>query len=290
MNPSPTLLPWWELHFSCSDPDDFAAALISAGAAGAHLTGPHHVTCYLQADSAAKAAFCLEASHLGASLLAESPVEEKNWTEDCPELWEPLRVGEIDIIPVQSADSAPDCSSSARHVIRIIPGTGFGTGHHPSTAMIIELMQASHFTAQRPRSVLDVGTGSGILAVAASKLFEAAVTATDIDPLALSNAVDNARLNECTDTIQFSDTRAAALSGKFDLILANIYAEVLQSLRPDFERLLAPHGTLIVSGIMLPLATNVQQDFERAAWRIEKRLERSGWVSLELRRSSATKS
>lgn len=282
--------PWWELHFSCSDPDDFAAATLALGAGGAVLTDDHHVTCYLQGEQEHLEDFCRRAAQLGGVFISSAPVESRNWTEDCPELWEPLRILQLDIIPVESEEQTRAATPRPEPFIKILPGMGFGTGHHASTANVLELLQSDALRRNPPRRVLDVGTGSGILAIAARKLFGAAVSAIDNDPLALENAATNARLNDCDSKIDISGTPAAQVDGTFDLILANIYAEVLQSLRPDFERLLAANGRLIVSGIMLPLASELQQNFERHAWTIESRLERSGWVGLVLQRASATRS
>ncbi|MBN8549513.1 MAG: 50S ribosomal protein L11 methyltransferase [Deltaproteobacteria bacterium] len=278
-------LPWWELVFSCSDADDFAASALGFGASGAHLSDEHHVTCYLQAEEAAKDLFCAKAQQNGGQFISAKLVEEKNWNATCPDLWERLQIGTLEIVPVATENEAGQPTQDSHRQLRIVPGTGFGTGHHPTTSMIIELLQAAQVVAEPPKKVLDVGTGSGILAIAAWKLFGVPVEAVDIDPLALENAATNATLNHCSTALSFSTTPASALTGRFNLILANIYAEVLQSLRPDFQRLLAADGTLIVSGIMLPLASQLQQDFEMNAWKTLHRLERLGWVSFVFKRA-----
>jgi ribosomal protein L11 methyltransferase len=279
-------LAWWELRFSCSDPDDLAAALIVEGAGGAIINDEHHITCYYQSDSVSKDAFIAKARKLGATLVAEVAVEEKNWVQSCPDVCQELQVEGIRIIPLTDVPAKADPRGTASDKILLIPGTGFGTGHHATTAMMLRILQLPEIKSLAPKHVLDVGTGSGILAVAAWKLFAAEVTATDNDPLALENAKINIALNACEKYVQISAAAASNLTGSFALIVANIYAEVLQALRPDFERLLAPGGALALSGIMLPLAAALQRDFEKHGWESTQRLDSEGWVSLLLRRKS----
>jgi ribosomal protein L11 methyltransferase len=189
-------------------------------------------------------------------------------------------VGKLTIVPCDD-DAAPDASPTR---LQIVPGTGFGTGHHATTFLILELLQQPLFTQPPPQSVLDVGTGSGILALAARKLFQARVTGIDIDDLALDNARTNARLNACGD-LALSATPIEATTGSFNLIVANIYAEVLQTLSPDFARLLSPGGALIVSGIMHSLADPLLVHFERNGWTLKERREREGWVAIVFARA-----
>lgn len=266
---------WWELRFSCADAEELGALLLELGAGGTVILSPRELLCYLQADDTERAHLCDVAETQGATLLSSSAVKDENWTRSCPELWEPLAVGKITIVPCDD-DAAPDPNPTR---LQIVPGTGFGTGHHATTFMILELMQQPLFAEPPPQTVLDVGTGSGILALAARKLFQARVTGIDIDDMALDNARTNARLN-AFDNFDLSTTPIGAVTGSFNLIVANIYAEVLQTLSPDFARLLSPGGALIVSGIMHSLADPLVAHFERNGWSLKERRERDGWVAI----------
>ena len=148
-------------------------------------------------------------------------------------------------------------------VVTIDPGMAFGTGQHATTKLCAELLLK--FLKQNPNcSVLDLGTGSGILAIIAHKAGASKVTAVDIDPEALDAARENFEKNGCADKItlldnierdevpRVADPRDADPRDAvpFDLIVANILSSTLVQLKPELERLLAPQGTLIVSGIL----------------------------------------
>ncbi len=138
----------------------------------------------------------------------------------------------------------------------IDPGMAFGTGEHPTTQMIVEWLDQNH--AQKFTQILDIGTGSGILAIAAKKFFpHAFITATDLDTNCKEEVPKNFALNALTlDQIELrcgdsADLRLLSESGKrFDLILSNIYGEVLARLAPDIEKLLSPQGTWVATGVL----------------------------------------
>ncbi len=131
-------------------------------------------------------------------------------------------------------------------VIDLVPGLAFGTGQHQSTRLCLRLLGQQIAGGER---VLDVGTGSGILAVAAARLGAATVVATDIDPLAVDAARQTARQNQAADRIE---VREASIPGTetFDLITANLTADILQYLAADLATALQPRGRLIVSGLI----------------------------------------
>ncbi len=284
MNSEVTKSQWWELRLSATYPEEVAALLVNAGAGGAQILDEHHLLVYLQATSSGLEEFLKQAAQCGATLIDTTPVIQENWTAQCPELWRPISVGELKVIPVDELSPFTERKRPTATEILIVPGTGFGTGHHASTAMLLELLQSDPVRALAPAQVLDIGTGSGILAIASHKLFGARVVATDIDPLALENARQNVSLNECSAAIEIAAKESSLLQGSFALIVANIYAEVLCSLRPDFERLLAPSGLLLMSGIMLPKFAGLLQDFEQHGWHLKLRCDRDGWVSVIMSR------
>ena len=131
-------------------------------------------------------------------------------------------------------------------VIDLAPGLAFGTGLHQSTRLCLALLAE---TVRDGISVLDVGTGSGILAVAAARLGASSVLATDIDPLAVDAAQDTARRNRLRQQIEVRELSIPA-EERFDLVVANLTADLLQGLADELVSALKPEGRLIVSGLI----------------------------------------
>lgn len=137
------------------------------------------------------------------------------------------------------------------HVLEMDPGMAFGTGQHESTRLALSLLSFC-FRNRRDRieSVLDVGTGTGILAMAAAVFGAGHVVAVDNDPEAVTAACDNIRRNRLTEKITVTDTPLADIRGQFDLICANIVHDVLIDMAPQFKRLLAPGGHVVLAGLL----------------------------------------
>ena len=136
-------------------------------------------------------------------------------------------------------------------VIEIDPGMAFGTGTHGTTRLCLEAVAAAFEDEVPPRRVLDVGTGSGILAIAAAAYGAAQVLACDIDPEACAIAFENAALNQVDEKISFTIAPLEELEGEFDLVLANILAEENIRLADALVAHLAPGGRLVLSGILI---------------------------------------
>lgn len=184
-------------------------------------------------------------------------IENKDWQESWKATFKPVSIGStIAILPPWENKNA----YSHTHKIVIDPGMAFGTGQHETTKLCLENLM-THL-AQTPNlsspSVLDVGTGSGILAIAAKKLGAQHVVGIDIDPICLPIAVENAKNND-VHGIQFLYSAVDALRLEhFDIVLANIQSTPLKSLIPAMKERLAPHGVLILSGILV----SEMQEFE----------------------------
>jgi ribosomal protein L11 methyltransferase len=136
-----------------------------------------------------------------------------------------------------------------------------------------------------PYAILDLGTGSGILAIAAAKLFGSPVEAIDIDPMAIENARDNTAMNGVDNLIELSTKPLQELSGPYDLILANVYGEVLVQLASEVSRVAQPHATIIMSGITELVWNQVYTAYcSTLKWRVEDETSENGWVCAVLRR------
>jgi ribosomal protein L11 methyltransferase len=172
--------------------------------------------------------------------------------------------------------------------IEIEAGLAFGTGHHATTRSCLILLDRLARTRQ-PRNVLDLGCGSGVLAIAAAKRLRARVLASDIDPDAVAVARDNVRLNGAAPwvtVVAAAGLEHAAIRARapFDLILANILASPLIALAPALATAVAPGGHLILSGLLERQGPRVLAAYRARGLRPLKRLVLEGWVSLLLRR------
>ncbi len=207
--------------------------------------------------------------------LALHEVAEDDWLESWKAQFTPLRIGRFLVRPTWSE------VRSIEGVIELVldPGMAFGTGLHPTTQQALEAVSTLPLEA---RSVLDVGTGSGILAIAAAKRGASPVVAVDVDPLAVEAARENAERNGVA--IPVGAGSAAEVPGRFDFVIANIVSPVLQQIAPDLVRRLAPGGTLFVAGIGEPAEAQTRDAFARAGLGVQERTQREDWVALTLTR------
>jgi len=167
-------------------------------------------------------------------------VEQRDWLEEWKKNWQPVEVGRLVIAPPWSKIDAGD-----RCVIRIEPGMAFGTGTHETTRLCLAAMQSYY----EGGSLLDVGTGTGILAIAAAACAPAAhVEACDTDPDAIEIARENAAANGVADRIHFWSGSIDESTSSADFICANLTAEAISSLLPTLVALCC--GRLVLSGIL----------------------------------------
>ena len=170
-----------------------------------------------------------------------------------------------------------------RTVITLDPGMAFGTGTHETTALCLETLDA---VIQGGERVLDIGTGSGILAIAALKLGAAAAEGVDIDPMCVRTAGENAARNGVSDRLQvlIGDLSDKA-SGTYDVICANIVANAIKALAPEVPALLREHGTFVASGIIDTRRDEVIEALRAAGLDVQEVKEKNGWVALVCRRA-----
>jgi ribosomal protein L11 methyltransferase len=175
-------------------------------------------------------------------------LDDQDWATCWQKYFTPFEIVPGLVIKPSWEEYAPEKN---QHVLEMDPGMAFGTGQHESTRLALFLIAASFAEKSRvPKTVLDVGTGTGILAMGAAVFGACNVTAIDNDPQSVEIAAANIRHNDLHGTIQVSGLSLAEIRGSFDLICANIIHDVLVAMAPDFRRLLAPGGHTVLAGIL----------------------------------------
>ncbi|MBS1825216.1 MAG: 50S ribosomal protein L11 methyltransferase [Acidobacteria bacterium] len=193
---------------------------------------------------------------------------------DCGSVWmlapRPICIAGLLITPPQ--DAAPDA-------LRLLDSGAFGSGHHPTTALCVEGIRDA-LGDEPVNRLLDVGTGSAILALAALRMGVAHATALDIDPSALETAAHNARLNQLENRLQLVAGGVGDISGTWPLVVANILAAPLIEMAPVLARRLSSRGRLILSGITDTLEAEVRQAYRHVGIEHRETRSRQGWVAV----------
>jgi len=212
-------------------------------------------------------------------------VEAKDWVTATLEALVPVRAGRFIVHGRHDRAKVPPNKLG----IEIEAALAFGTGHHGTTRGCLLLLDRV-LKAYRPRRVLDLGTGTGVLAISAAKALRINVLASDIDPLSVLTARDNARLNATgvlVETIRASGFSAPefARRGPFDLVLANILANPLRQMATPMARHLAPSALVILSGLLPHQAQGVIAAYRARGLVLERQIRIEGWSSLLLRKA-----
>lgn len=263
------------------DPDDELSAREDASA-------PYEITVHLPDDAAAPAA--IDATeralwHIQAfglrpvGELRVRSVDDADWEQAWKENYEPQRIGRVVVVP--SWISEPMGADEVE--LRLDPGMAFGTGLHPTTRGCLTLLQR---LGPMPPAVLDLGSGSGILALAALRLGAERAVCLDTDPVAVAATLANAAANGLDERVTAKlGTLSAEPDGEsYDLVLANVVAAVLVELATPLAAHTAMGGTLLASGIISERGGEVLAALTGAGFDVIDRLDDGEWVSLRLRR------
>jgi len=188
----------------------------------------------------------------------------------------PVRIGRLQIVPV---DHQP-----GRDTLRLIDADAFGTGLHPTTALCVEELERLVDMAP-PRAVLDVGTGSGVLALSALLMGVPRALGIDTDREALHVAAENARINRLEHRLELARGGPETVTGAWPLVLANVLAAPLIDMAPELVRRVGHHGQLVLSGIPSSVEGDVDRAYGRLGMRRVRATSRRGWVALLLQAS-----
>ena len=207
-----------------------------------------------------------------------SKIENEDWDIVWRRFFRPVQVTQrLAVIPVWE----PVPASLTCHVIRIDPGPAFGTGQHPTTRMCLNAMEKACFEGSW--TMLDIGTGSGILAIYGARLGAGRVAAIDIDPEAVRWAKRNIELNDLPIEVELSSRRLENFKQRFSLITGNLILGTILDLSPCFPRILAPQGKLILSGILREQVGEVEEKLSQYGLCKDHVLFQEEWACLIIR-------
>ena len=215
-----------------------------------------------------------------------APIDpEINWVAKSLEGLAPVIAGGFYVYGSHETEPVPEGLTP----MKIDAAQAFGTGHHETTTGCLEAIETL-LTERTPTRMIDIGTGTGVLAIALAKRLEAVILATDIDPIAVTTTIDNAVENgvgEQIDAIEAIglDHEEITARAPYDLVVANILAGPLTELAPGVGTITQPGGTAILSGILNTQADGVIAAYETAGFTLKDHLKRKEWTTLVLEKN-----
>lgn len=212
----------------------------------------------------------------GAATVTSEAVNNREWATVWQKYYHPLRVtNQLTIVP-QWENYQP--SSSSEKLIVLDPGMAFGTGTHPTTRLMLEALE---IVVHGGESMIDVGTGSGVLSIAAKLLGAGQVEAYDIDDVAVRSAKKNINLNQSAKDIKVGvNSLLDGIHTQVDLVVANILAEIIVPLVPQAYENLKPGGQFLVSGIIKDKAELVETELKKHHFIVDQKLQMKDWYGM----------
>jgi len=224
-------------------------------------------------------------------------VDDEDWATAWKQYFKPLRIS--DTLTIKPTWEQYEAGPNER-IIELDPGMAFGTGTHPTTALCLQTLES---VIRGGEEIIDVGTGSGILAIGACRLGAKSVLALDLDPIAVSSATENVKLNELSQQIEVrlsdllgvikedtageanaSGALATAVTVPVDLVVANILAEIILLFVDDVYAALKPNGIYIASGIYKNKENDVEQGLIRSGFEIVEKRRDEEWIAFIARK------
>ncbi|MBY0096320.1 50S ribosomal protein L11 methyltransferase [Mesobacillus maritimus] len=213
---------------------------------------------------------------IGLNKVTLSEVREEEWATAWKQYYHPVKISDKFTIVPTWEDYTPVHSDEL--IIELDPGMAFGTGTHPTTVLCIQSLERTVSPGDR---IVDVGTGSGVLSIAAAKLGATKIEALDLDEVAVNVARSNIKLNKVDEVVKVRQNNLLdGVEGETDIIVANILAEVILRFVDDAHRLVKKDGYFISSGIIQQKKDDVKEAILKAGFTIEEIITMEDWVSI----------
>ena len=217
---------------------------------------------------------------IGKNNVSVSEVHEEEWATAWKKYYHPVKISKRFTVVPTWEEYTP--VNSDELIIELDPGMAFGTGTHPTTVMSIQALER---TVKKGDSVIDVGTGSGVLSIAAAMLGAEKVKALDLDEVAVQSAKLNLELNKVHTIVNVSQNNLLeGISDEVDVVVANILAEVILRFTDDVAKTVKPGGYFIAAGIIQQKKDQVKESIETAGFDIEETLRMEDWVAFIAKR------
>lgn len=212
---------------------------------------------------------------LGKNQVSISEINEEEWATAWKKYYHPVKISEkFTIVPTWEIYEPV---SSDELIIELDPGMAFGTGTHPTTVLCIQALER---TVQKDDNVIDVGTGSGVLSIAAGLLGAKHIQALDLDQVAVESARLNCKLNKVQNVVKVSQNNLLdGIEGPVDLVVSNILAEIIVRFIDKAYEVLKENGTFITSGIIQNKKHEVKEALQNAGFVIEETMVMEDWVA-----------
>lgn len=207
-------------------------------------------------------------------------LEDKNWNADWESNFQPVVIDHaIDNVPwIGIRASFHEPIGDVEHEVIITPKMSFGTGHHATTSMMVKMMSGLNF---KNKTILDFGTGTGILAIISEKLGASRIIAIDNDDQSIKNATENFESNNCS-RIRLLESSAANVDIKFDIILANIIKAVIVDNLAAFSKQLVKGGVVLLSGLLVDDEPEILEKAGQNGLILRKKVEEKNWLCLQM--------
>lgn len=217
---------------------------------------------------------------VGNNVVSICEVKEEDWATAWKQYYHPVKISERFTIVPTWEDYSP--VSTDELIIELDPGMAFGTGTHPTTVMCLQGLEK---VVQQGDTVVDIGTGSGVLSIGAAMLGAKSVHALDLDEVAVRSAKENIELNKVADTVSvFHGNLLDTVKEPADVVVANILAEIIMSFTDDAFTIVKPGGLYVTSGIIGAKRDDVKVALEASGFVIEEVLMMEDWVAIIARR------